>query len=183
MNDWKVDSSWTLFLDRDGVINVRLMDDYVKHAGEFKLLPGVAKAIAKANRLFSHVFVVTNQQGIGKGIMTERNLFEVHRYCSELLEDENARIDRYYFAPNLASDHSPLRKPNSGMALLVKEEYPSVDFQKSIMVGDSDSDIEFGRKLGMKTVFIDHAGGKEHATADLTCDSLESFINLMTDEI
>jgi len=183
MKDWHVDGSWTLFLDRDGVINVRLMGDYVKSAEEFELLPGVAKAIAKANTLFSHVFVVTNQQGIGKGIMTERNLLEVHGYCSELLEDENARIDRYYFAPNLASDNSLLRKPNSGMALLAKEEFPSVDFNKSIMVGDSDSDIEFGRKLGMKTVFIDHNGVQKHETADLTCDSLESFINLLTDEI
>jgi HAD superfamily hydrolase (TIGR01662 family) len=115
--------------------------------------------------------------------MTERNLSEVHRYCSELLEAENARIDRYYFAPDLASENSDKRKPNSGMALLAKAEFPAVDFHKSIMVGDSDSDIEFGRKLGMKTVFIDHSGGQEHETADLTCDSLESFINLLTDGI
>lgn len=179
MKNWHVDQSWTLFLDRDGVINERLMGDYVKHTHEFILLPGVAKSIAKANKLFSHVFVVTNQQGIGKGIMTERNLSEIHGYCSELLEAENAHIDRYYFAPNLASENSPLRKPNSGMAILAKQEFPTIDFQKSIMVGDSDSDIEFGRKLGMKTVFIRHNSVLEHETADLTCDSLESFINLM----
>ena len=81
MKDWQVDSTWTLFLDRDGVINERLMDDYVKNTNEFTLLPGVAGAIAKANKLFGHVFVVTNQQGIGKGLMTERNLLDVHSYC------------------------------------------------------------------------------------------------------
>lgn len=183
MKEWHVDGSWTLFLDRDGVINVRLMGDYVKTTEEFELLPGVAKAVAKANELFLHVFVVTNQQGIGKGIMTERNLSEIHGYCSELLEVENGYIDRYYFAPDLASDNSAFRKPNSGMALLAQSEFPAVDFQKSIMVGDSDSDIEFGRKLGMKTVFIRHNSTGEHQTADLTCDSLESFINLLTDEI
>lgn len=179
MKNWQVDGSWTLFLDRDGVINVRILDDYVKGTDEFKLLPGVAKSISKANKLFSHVFVVTNQQGIGKGLMTERNLLDIHTYCSELLEVENGRIDRYYFAPALASDNSDLRKPGSGMALLAKQEFPSIDFQKSIMVGDSDSDIEFGRKLGMKTVFIRHDDVSEHETADLTCDSLESFINLL----
>lgn len=179
MKSWFLDPSWTLFLDRDGVINERIMGDYVKRTDEFILLPGVAKAISKANRLFSHVFVVTNQQGIGKGLMTERNLSEIHAYCSELLKVENGHIDRYYFAPNLASENSDLRKPNTGMALLARQEYPGTDFHKSIMVGDSDSDIEFGRKLGMKTVFIRHSGAADHEVADLTCDSLESFINLL----
>ena len=133
MKNWQLDGSWTLFLDRDGVINERIMDDYVKGPEEFILLPGVAKAVSRANQLFSYVFVVTNQQGIGKGLMTERNLSEIHRYCSELLETENGRIDRYYFAPNLASDNSDLRKPNSGMALLAREEFPAVDFHKSII--------------------------------------------------
>ncbi len=179
MNNWHLDQSWTLFLDRDGVINERIMDDYVKRTDEFSLLPGVARAVSTANKLFSHVFVVTNQQGIGKGLMTERNLLDIHAYCSELLEVENGHIDHYYFAPNLASENSDLRKPNSGMALLAKQEFPAIDFKKSIMVGDSDSDIEFGRKLGMKTVFISYVKGFKHQTADLTCDSLESFINLL----
>ncbi|WP_430406866.1 D-glycero-alpha-D-manno-heptose-1,7-bisphosphate 7-phosphatase [Fluviicola sp.] len=179
MKDWHLDYSWTLFLDRDGVINERIMDDYVKQRSEFILLPGVARSIAKANKLFSYIFVVTNQQGIGKGLMTERNLLDIHAYCSELLKVENAFINKYFFAPDLASDNSDLRKPNSGMALAAKQEFPTVDFQKSIMVGDSDSDIEFGKKLGMKTVFIGHNRVLEHKTADLTCDSLESFINLM----
>ncbi|MNJ86036.1 D-glycero-alpha-D-manno-heptose-1,7-bisphosphate 7-phosphatase [compost metagenome] len=180
MKDWYVDASWTLFLDRDGVINERLIDDYVKDPNEFSLLPGVAKAIAKANKLFGRVVVVTNQQGIGKGLMTERNLLDIHSYCSELLKAENAGIDQYYFAPNLASDNSPLRKPGSGMALLAKAEFPQIDFEKSIMVGDSGSDIEFGRKLGMKTVFI---GSDKHEIADITCDSLESFIKLLENAI
>ncbi len=179
MKDWNLDKSWTLFLDRDGVINERIMDNYVKRTEEFVLLPGVSKAISKANHLFSRILVVTNQQGIGKGLMTERNLSDVHSYCSELLKSENARIDAYYFAPNLAAENSSLRKPGSGMALLAKADFPEIDFEKSIMVGDSDSDIEFGRKLGMKTVFIRYNGATNHASADLTCDSLESFINLL----
>lgn len=183
MKDWNLDKSWTLFLDRDGVINRRIMDDYVKQRAEFVLLPGVARAISKANDLFSHVVVVTNQQGIGKGLMTERNLLDVHHYCSELLKAEGAVIDAYYFAPNLASENSSLRKPGSGMALLAQADFPDIDFQRSVMVGDSDSDIEFGRKLGMKTVFIRHAGTTDHPDADLTCDSLESCINLLNDDI
>ncbi|MDR0802937.1 HAD family hydrolase [Fluviicola sp.] len=183
MKDWNLDHSWTLFLDRDGVINQRIMGNYVKQKDQFVLLPGVARAILKANQLFCRVVVVTNQQGIGKGLMTERNLSGIHSYCSELLKSEGAVIDAYYFAPDLASENSPLRKPGSGMALLAKADFPEIDFQKSVMVGDSDSDIEFGRKVGMKTVFIHHRETMDHVHADLTCDSLESFINLLNDDI
>ena len=167
------DKSWTLFLDRDGVINKRLMADYVKNTNEFELLDGVADAIANANQLFGKVVVVTNQQGIGKKIMTERNLSDIHSYCDELLHVAKARIDRYYFAPELAAETNVLRKPNSGMALQAKADFPEIDFNKSVMVGDSDSDIEFGKRLGMKTVFI---GKEAHKTADLTFESLKLFI-------
>lgn len=170
---FRIDKSWTLFLDRDGVINKRLMDDYVKSVDEFELLDGVASSISKANQLFGRVVVVTNQQGIGKKIMTERNLSEIHAYCSELLNESKARIDQYYFAPNLASEENNLRKPNGGMAQQAKADFPEINFLKSVMVGDSNSDIEFGQRLGMKTVFI---GEKKHETADLTVESLERFM-------
>jgi len=171
-----VDRSWTLFLDRDGVINHRLIGDYVKHREEFELLDGVADSIARANQLFGRVVVVTNQQGIGKKIMTERNLSEIHAYCDELLKQANARIDGYYFAPGLAADTNVLRKPNSGMAQLAKAEFPEIDFDKSVMVGDSNSDIEFGKRLGMKTVFI---GGDQHESADFTFEKLKLFIDTL----
>jgi len=167
----KIDASWTLFLDRDGVINKRLMGDYVKTVQEFELLPGVAEALSLAGRHFGVIVVVTNQQGIGKGIMTERNLSEVHDYCSGLIAEAGGRIDRYYFAPELAGSGEGLRKPEPGMALLAKQDFPQIDFAKSIMCGDSDSDIEFGRKLGMKTVYVS-ADGDTHPEADLTVSSL-----------
>lgn len=176
MNIPVFDSSWTLFLDRDGVINVRLMGDYVKTPEEFELLPGVARAICKANTVFGKVVVVTNQQGIGKQLMTERNLLEIHAYCDRLLADANASIDAYYFAPELSHENNHLRKPNTGMGLLAKEQFPSIEFEKSVLVGDSDSDIEFGKRLGMFTVFI---GEGTHSEADLTVQSLEEFIKLI----
>lgn len=172
---WGIDHSWTLFLDRDGVVNVRLMGDYVKSPSEFELLPGVASSIAKANQLFGRVVVVTNQQGIGKGIMTARNLSEIHTYCNDMLAKSNAHIDRFYHAPALASENSDLRKPNTGMAFLAKSDFPEIDFSKSVMVGDSHSDIVFGKKLGMKTVFIQHDEAP-YDQADINCASLETFI-------
>jgi histidinol-phosphate phosphatase family protein len=168
---WNIDASWTLFLDRDGVINKRLMNDYVKSVEEFELLPDVDEAIRLAGSVFGTIVVVTNQQGIGKGLMTERNLSDIHAYCSELIGKKNGRIDGYYFAPELASSGGIYRKPESGMALKAKADFPQIDFSRSVMIGDSDSDIEFGKKLGMKTVFV--AGHNlQHAEADLTVSSL-----------
>lgn len=165
-----VDASWTLFLDRDGVINKRLMGDYVKHTKEFELLPGVGEALSLASSVFGRIVVVTNQQGIGKGLMTDRNLSEVHAYCSELITGLGGRIDKYYFAPELAGSGGKMRKPESGMALAAKAEFPEIDFSRSLMIGDSDSDIAFGKKLGMKTVFIALEG--KHPAADFTAVSL-----------
>ena len=155
--DWNVDSSWTLFLDRDGVINHRIMGGYVTCIEEFKFLEGVLEAFSEFNLLFSNVFIVTNQQGISKGIMEERNLLEVHRY----MEDEVLKA--------------------KGKITKAKEEFPSIDFSKSIMIGDTDSDIIFGKNLGMKTVRIKTVEpiGIE---ADLTCLSLKEFSELLNYE-
>lgn len=77
---WGIDHTWTLFLDRDGVINERLMGAYVRSIDEFKFLQEIPETIAQLSTIFGRVIVVTNQQGIGKGLMTERNLEEVHAY-------------------------------------------------------------------------------------------------------
>lgn len=174
----EINASWTLFLDRDGVINKRIIDDYVKSRATFELLPGVGEALSLAVSVFGRIVVVTNQQGIGKGLMTERNLSDIHAYCSELIAEFGGRIDRYYFAPELAGSGGSLRKPESGMALQAKADFPEIDFSRSLMIGDSDSDITFGKKLGMKTVFIAEDG--THHEADYTATSLLEVMKKLT---
>ncbi len=173
-----VDSSWTLFLDRDGVINVRKMGGYIQSIDEFKFLPNIASTIAEMSHIFNHVFVVTNQQGISKGLMTEGNLFDIHRYMMQEIEQLGGKITQCYHASALNSENSPMRKPNTGMGLLAKENYPEIDFEKSIMVGDSDTDIEFGIKLGMKTVRI-VTSEKINVPADYSLNSLDELGNII----
>ncbi len=175
---WGIDHSWTLFLDRDGVINVRLMGDYVKNRGEFRFISGVPEAISQFNKIFSRIFVVTNQQGIGKGVMTESNLLDVHSYMLDGVRMEGGKIDHCYFAPQLASDNSNMRKPGSGMALKAKQDFPDIDFSRSVMVGDSDSDIEFGKNLGMRTVKVTNEE-TDSSNADLYVKSLKEFSDLL----
>ena len=168
----EIDKSWSLFLDRDGVINERIIDGYVQNRSQFHLLDGVIEAMDIFKKTFGYIFVVTNQQGIGKGLMSENDLFDVHNYMQKLIEKE---FDRIYFCPFLATENSLMRKPNIGMALEAKKDFPNVDFSKSVMVGDASGDILFGKNAGMKTVFI--SDKKEDNNADLVCGSLLNFAN------
>jgi D-glycero-D-manno-heptose 1,7-bisphosphate phosphatase len=152
--DWpNIDSSWTLFLDRDGVINEEKPGDYVHHWKEFVFYPGAAEALARLSTRFQHTIVVTNQRGVGKGMTLESNLKEIHDQMKLHVEQLGGKIDDVFFCPDI-DQNSPNRKPQSGMALQAKNKYPEIDFHRSIMVGNTLSDMRFGKQLGMTTVFI-----------------------------
>lgn len=165
----KFDSSWTLFLDRDGVINERLINDYVKTVDQFKFIDGVLDAMPVFNRIFGQIVVVTNQQGIGKGLMTAEDLYAIHARMLNSIRDRGGRIDAVYHCPELAGTKAECRKPNTGMAHQAQMEFPEIDFSKSLMVGDSESDMEFGQQLGMTCAFIGN---------DERYDSYESLIHV-----
>ena len=150
----KIDTSWTLFLDRDGVINKKLDNDYVKTINEFEFLPYALEAIKLFSNHFHRIVIVTNQQGISKGLMTENDLHKVHQHLLQEVQNHGGRIDAIYHAPQFAEENSIMRKPNIGMALKAKEEFSSIDFKKSIMVGDSFSDMEFAKNTNMFAVLI-----------------------------
>lgn len=154
LQDLIIDSSWSLFLDRDGVVNKKLPNDYVKKWEEFEFLTGVQEAIRICSEIFGKVFIVTNQQGIGKGIMTERDLEILHNQMMDEIRYEGGNINKIYHSPYRAEEKSVFRKPNPGMARKAKIDFPIIEFNKSIVVGDSISDMEFGKNSGMYTVFI-----------------------------
>lgn len=148
------DKSWTLFLDRDGVINKELPADYVKHWGEFEFEHGALEALARLNKIFGVIVIVTNQRGIGAGLMTEGDLHFIHEKMLAAIRESGGRIDAIYHCPDIDRT-SPRRKPHPHMGLKAFEQFPSIDFRKSVIAGNSLSDMEFGVGLGMKTVFID----------------------------
>lgn len=176
MSNWGVDATWTLFLDRDGVINKRNFDGYIMAVEEFEFLPKVPEAIAALTKVFHRIIVVTNQQGIGKGLMTERNLFEIHAYMNDEIYSAGGKIDKCYFAPNLKGAEDDMRKPGPAMAELAKMEFPEIEFSRCIMVGDTDSDILFGKNLGMKTVRV-LSEEKAEVPADIEINGLHELIN------
>ena len=154
LKDLNINNNWTLFLDRDGVINKKLDNDYVKHWIEFEFIEGVFEALKKFNTIFGKIVVVTNQQGIGKGLYRTEDLELIHKNMVYEITYLGGRIDKVYFSPYLSAENHPTRKPNTGMAKLAKKDFPEIDFSKSIIAGDSMSDMEFGRNIGMKTIFI-----------------------------
>ncbi len=154
LNNLLIDKRWTLFLDRDGVINRKVDDDYVRNIRQFEWLPGVQNSIRQLTKVFGKIIIVTNQQGIGKGLMTYEDVNTIHEHIKSIIAENGGKIDSIYFAPALKSENSDLRKPNIGMAHQAKTDFPDIDFSKSIMVGDTLSDMQFGKKAGMFTVFI-----------------------------
>lgn len=176
LKDLNINKTWTLFLDRDGVINKKLDNDYVKHWIEFEFLEGVLDALKKLDTVFGKIVVVTNQQGIGKHLYRIEDLELIHKNMLYEITYLGGRIDKVYFSPYLSSENHPTRKPGIGMALQAKKDFPEIDFSKSIIVGDSLSDMEFGTNAGMRTVFIS-AEKKKDERIHMQFDSLIDFTN------
>jgi histidinol-phosphate phosphatase family protein len=165
---------WTIFLDRDGVINKKLENDYVKSWVEFIFNHHALEAIAGMSQIFRRVFIVTNQKGVGLGKMTEDELNQIHKKMLAAIEEASGKIDKIYYCTDIDGS-SFYRKPNIGMGLLAKQEFPEIEFSKSIMIGDSISDMQFGQKLGMKLVLIKSKKGFENRSDFLHFKSLSHF--------
>ena len=173
----KIDSNWTLFLDRDGVINEEKHNSYIFHYGEFIFYERAKEALQILASTFGRIVVVTNQRGVGKGMMTAADLHEIHEKMIGAIVLAGGRIDRIYYADSLDDDH-PLRKPHPGMALAAQADFPKIDFQRSLMVGNNISDMEFGKNAGMHTVFLRTTQPEQplpHPSIDLAFNSLYDF--------
>jgi D-glycero-alpha-D-manno-heptose 1-phosphate guanylyltransferase len=149
----QVDKSWTLFLDRDGVINDERKGFYVLHRGEFHFSTGVLEALPLLADRFGRILVVTNQRGISRGLMTEADLHDIHDLMRSEIKKSGGRLDQIYYCTD-KEDACFFRKPNPGMALRAKADFPEIDLRKTIMVGNKPSDMRFGRAAGVFTVFV-----------------------------
>ena len=157
----------TLFLDRDGVINVKLDGRYIKNTDEFEFMIGAETAISKLSKIFNRILIVTNQQGLAKGIMSEKDLGFLHDYMLIELKKHGGAIDKVYYCPHLASERCSCRKPNPGMIQQAIIDFPEIKIEDSYLIGDSDTDILAGNKMGLITVKVDN-----EYTLSKWCDEL-----------
>jgi D-glycero-D-manno-heptose 1,7-bisphosphate phosphatase len=140
-------------LDRDGTINVKAPEgEYIERPEEVRVLPGAAEAVRRLNEAGIPVYVVTNQRGIALGRMTEDDLAAVHRRLDELLAEAGARVDAYYHCPH-DKGVCDCRKPGTAMLERAAAEH-GFALERSVMVGDAESDVEAGCRVGARTVWI-----------------------------
>ena len=174
----KIDQRWTLFLDRDGVINERNFDGYILQWSDFHFTPGLLDTAAQIGQYFGRVFVVTNQQCVAKQLITESELALLHQKMKMELAAKGLYIDDIKVATERKNQEPFRRKPNTQMALELKAAHPELDFKKAVMVGDTDSDIVFGKALGMFTVLV-RSQEKTSVIPDLCIDHLADLPKLL----
>ena len=176
-----IDQSWTLFLDRDGVINIDKPGSYIFHPDEFIFLEGLPEGFKKLKQKFGRCIVVTNQRGTGRGLMTEATLHTIHDKMKSAIAAAGGLIDAVYYS-TAVDNHYPTRKPNPGMALQASKDVPGIDIAKSVMVGNNISDMKFGRNAGMFTVFVKTTIPDvklPHPDIDLCYNNLDEFIKAL----
>jgi D-glycero-D-manno-heptose 1,7-bisphosphate phosphatase len=172
-----ITSDWTLFLDRDGVINIEKYEDYIYHYGEFVFYEGTKEAIKFLSTKFKRIIVITNQRGVGRELMTEEELIDIHNQMLSDVEASGGRIHKIYYCISTDNAH-PNRKPNPGMFLEAQNDFPDIRPETSLMVGNNLSDMQFGRNAGMHTVFVKTTNPEQplpHPLIDLAFNDLAAF--------
>tara|TARA_B100001142_G_C14327473_1_gene652812 strand:+ start:1050 stop:1550 length:501 start_codon:yes stop_codon:yes gene_type:complete len=157
----------TLFLDRDGVINKKLQGKYVRHFSEFEFIPGALDALAKLTKVFNRIIIITNQQGIGKKIMSDSDLNILHVRMEQEIEKSEGKISRIYYCPHLQEINCLCRKPEPGMILQAIIDFPSIVIKDSYLIGDSDTDIAAGQRINLNTIKVDNNYTLAECTSDL----------------
>lgn len=143
----------TLFLDRDGVVNRLIPGDYVRTPEQFRFLPGMPETLALWAGKFRRIVMVTNQRGVGRGLMTDADLARIHAGMMSAILAAGGRID-LLLACTSADEQDPRRKPNPGMFREACALFPEIRAEESIMLGDSASDAAFAAACGMPFILL-----------------------------
>jgi histidinol-phosphate phosphatase family protein len=143
-----------IFLDRDGIINQKSSKvDYIKSWEEFRLLPGVIEALQLLRKNNFKIFIVTNQAGIARGLMSEIDLLKIHNNLLSIFKLNNIQITKIYYCPHGWNDGCDCRKPKPGMLLQAAMDF-KFDIKKAIFIGDDDRDKQAGDSVGCRTILM-----------------------------
>ncbi|MBA4311553.1 MAG: D,D-heptose 1,7-bisphosphate phosphatase [Chlorobiaceae bacterium] len=154
-----------IFLDRDGTIIKEV--DYLRSPSQIQLIAESSEAIRIANKLGLHLFIVTNQSGIARGLLTEQELEIIHQNLMAQLKSQGAKIDGLYYCPHhpeVGSDKYRIdcecRKPKTGMLRQASKDH-GIDLSRSFVVGDKMIDIQTGNNCGASTILVLTGYGEE----------------------
>lgn len=157
-----------MFLDRDGTLNVRPpLHSYLTSAADFAWIPGAREGVARLAAAGYVLTVVSNQRGVGRGLVTKAVLHAIEERIQRDLAAEGCAIERFRYCFHLGEDDCGCRKPRPGMILDLAGEL-DLDLKESWVIGDAPSDVAAGRAAGCRTALV----GDARATADLCAPSL-----------
>jgi len=149
----------TVFLDRDGVINVD-SSDYIKSWAEFSFIPGSLDAIARLTKAGIMVIIITNQSAVNRGMIPLTELKSMHSRLGQAISDSGGRISDIFFCPHRPDEHCGCRKPKPGLIFAARDRH-GIDLSSAVMVGDSVKDILAGQAAGCgRTVLVKTGNGK-----------------------
>ena len=170
-----------LFLDRDGVINKRIWNGYISNWEDFHFIDGVLESLVSFSHFFDRIFIVTNQQGIGKGLMTKQDVENIHQHMIKEIYDKGGKIDAVYYCGDLKTLKNNCRKPGIKMAEMIKKDYPEIDFEKSLMIGDTKSDMDFANNLGMLGILVktEYSTDQDLSSSNYSINTLDEIVKLL----
>jgi len=164
-----------IFLDRDGT----LMDEvnFCRDPRDVRAIPGAAELLAEARAVGWKIIVITNQSGIGRGLITLPEYEAVH---AELLNQLNHQVDGAYFCPDVPPNVTSRRKPEPGMLLEAAGDF-DIELKDSVMIGDKNIDVECGRKVGARTFLVRTGYGKatDASAADHVVEDVSEALRLV----
>ena len=174
-----------VFLDRDGTIIEDM--DYLDDPAQIRLLDGAVDGLRRLQKAGYLLLVVTNQSGVARGYFTEERLARIHRVLRETLNKQGVKIDDFYYCPHLPggevdaySGPCECRKPAPGLIERAAAEW-NADVSRSVAVGDSERDVEAGRKAGCATVLLDPEGTPADTCADAVAADMAAVADLILD--
>ena len=142
----------TVFLDRDGTINAKAPEgSYILRPEDVRLLPGAGEAVRRLNAAGMRVIVVTNQRAVALGLIDDAELKRVHHQLEDLLAAQGAHLDGIYVCPHEVGSCT-CRKPAGGLLMQARADFPGIDFARSVLVGDSESDVLAARACGVEAI-------------------------------
>ena len=143
-----------IFLDRDGVINKKPPKaEYIKSWDEFEFLSDSIEAISVLTKNGYDIYIISNQAGIARGMMTDNDLEEIHRNMVNEIEKKGGKVSDIYYCPHGWDEGCECRKPKPGMFFqAAKEHY--IDLTKAVFIGDDERDLQAGNAAGCKTVLV-----------------------------
>lgn len=165
-----------VFFDRDGVVNQRTLGGYICVWNDFHFLPGIGEALRGVKDLGYLAVVVTNQRGVGKGLMSPSDLDAIHeRMQAELLSQFGVQFDWINSCTD-AADETGRRKPSPAMLFEARDKF-GIEMSRSWMIGDTASDIQAGRRAGVKTAFLKNEHEAVPADVDVVLESVTGILS------